>query len=621
MQSIPVYRFLTTRLFIFFSLILLLKSALAWFVVFDDGPSWTVTVTELPFVWAVFCLIEIFASRRKVLYYVIANLLLTGILFAVFMYYKYYGVIATYHALQQANQVTAVSNSVFSLMDPYYLFIFLDVVVLIGMLIVKRKQLFNNYRHRDNTRLRKSVYAGVFVFSVSICLFNIVPNRASMNEHTKAEEMGILNYEAYVLLAKEKEELEPPASITQERIDRLKGISEPQQPHYKGIAKGKNVIIIQLESFQNFLMDLKIDGQEVTPYMNRLAKDNVYFNHFFQNVGQGNTSDAEYVVNTSFYIPRSGAATMSYAYKSLPSLPKLLKSAGYNTATFHTNVVEFWNRGELYKALGFDKYYDKEFFGEQDKVFFGASDEVLYDKTIDKLVEMKQQGKPFYAQVISMTAHHPFTIPDEKDKIKLPERYADTLVGDYIRSQSYADYTLGKFIDKLKASGIWDESVVLIYGDHLGLPIYSLDSHEKELMREIYGREYGYTDMIHIPLVVAAPGLAHGQVLPQTGGQVDILPTVANLTGVSAAGQLHFGQDLFNQTHNLIPQRYYLPSGSFIRDDALFIPGSGYSDGTIYPLAGGTLSSSPSISEEAYNRALQLLHLSDSYVSQLPDHS
>src|SRR5690606_19350781 len=99
--------------------------------------------------------------------------------------------------------------------------------------------------------------------------------------------------------------------------------------------------------------------------------------------GQGNTSDAEFVVNTSYYIPPRGAAAQVYAGKSLPSLPKLLQAQGYDTATFHTNVVEFWNRGEMYKALGFNRYYDQEFFGEEDTIFFGASDEVLYRMTAE----------------------------------------------------------------------------------------------------------------------------------------------------------------------------------------------------------------------------------------------
>lgn len=571
-------------------------------------------LTEIPFVWALFCLIEWFASKRKLLYYLIVNLLLTAIFFAAIMYYKYYGVIVTYHALEQVNQVTAVKNSVWSLMHPYYLLIFIDIIVFSIVLFRKRTPKPDNAQRPR----RKALVMSLFALSVVVCFVNIMPNRASMNEIKKAEDMGILNYEAYTIFAKDEKELVDPDEITRAEIERLKQTRALEQANYTAAAEGKNLIIIQMESFQNFLINLEVDGQEITPNMNRLMNDNFYFPNFYQQVGQGNTSDAEFVVNTSFYIPPRGAASGVYAGKQLPSLPKLLKEKGYNSATFHTNVVEFWNRAEMYQALGFDAYYDEKFFGEEDSIFFGASDEVLYDKSADELISMHESGEPFYAQIISMTAHHPFTIPEEKHRMTLPERFEKTFVGDYIRSQNYADYALGEFIDRLKESGVWEDSLVVIYGDHLGLPIYSLTRHDKQLMEEIYGREYSYTDMINIPLAIIAEDVSYPAVFEQIGGQVDILPTVANLLGVAMDERIYFGQDIVNQTYNLLPQRYYLPSGSLLSDDALLIPGTGYEDGTEYPLAGEG-GNGGSISEEEYNRALELLNLSDSYVSQLPD--
>ncbi|WP_409341148.1 LTA synthase family protein [Paenibacillus sp. MBLB4367] len=616
MSLLQKSKVLSKKPFILFSLILLLKSYLAWLVVFDNKISIMPLLTEIPFAWLLFCLIEWFASKRKLTYYLSVNLLLTAVFFAVIMYYKYYGVIVTYHALQQVNQVTAVSNSVFSLMDPYFLFIFIDILVFGYVLMRKKKAATWKTTFSTKTQRRGWVTA-MFVVSLVLCLMNVLPNRASMNEIVKAGEMGILNYEAYTIFANKKQELVDSKEITQEAVQQLKGTQNPADPSYWKAAAGKNIIVIQLESFQNFLIGLKIDGQEITPNMNRLAQENFYFPNFYQQVGQGNTSDAEFVVNTSFYIPPIGAATQTYADKSLLSLPKLMKQNGYTSATFHTNVVEFWNRGELYSALGFDHYYDQSFFGQEDSVFFGPSDEMLYAKTADELEKMSKSGQPFYTQIISMSAHHPFTIPDKKYHMTLPKRYEGTFVGDYIRSQNYADYALGQFIDSLKQKGIWDNSLIVLYGDHLGLPIYSLDRNDKALMEEIYGREYGYSDMINIPLIISSPGVTHQAKFDQIGGQVDILPTIANLTGVSMSEQLHFGQDLLNQTYNLLPQRYYLPTGSFMSDKALFLPGRGFEDGTNYPVAGNG-GSGQGATEEEYQRALQLLHLSDSYIQQLP---
>lgn len=605
--------------FVFFSVIMILKIYLVWTAIFDGVPAWGPLLKEIPFIWVLFCLIEWFSSKRKIGLYLTVNLIVTAIFFAAIMYHKYYGVMVTYHALEQVNQVTAVKNSVFSLLAPYYLLIFLDIVV-IGFWLFRKKRAEKLKAFFNMKKASTGVITGIFALSLLLCIFNIWPNRASMNEIKQAEQMGILNYETYTIFSStKKEELVSKNQISQAKIDDLKGISAPAKPKYFGAAKGKNLIIIQMESFQNFLIDLKIDGQEVTPNMNKLVKENTYFKHFYQMVGQGNTSDAEFVVNTSFYIPYNEAATQNYPDKDLPSLPKLMRDQGYDTATFHTNVVDFWNRGELYAAIGFNRYYDQKWFGTEDTVFFGPSDEVLYKKTAEELDRMQQAGQPFYSQVISMTAHHPFTTPHEKDKIQLPERYQDNMVGDYLRAQSYADYALGQFIQDLKQKGIWDNSVVVIYGDHLGLPMYSLDKHGLELMKEIYGRDYSYIDMINIPMLIHAPGVDTPAVMENVGGQVDILPTVANLFGVNLDNHIHFGEDILNQTsYNLLPQRYYLPSGSFLNDKALFIPGVWYDDGTKYPLAKDGVQQALT-TESEYNRALELLRLSDSYVQQLPD--
>ena len=152
----------------------------------------------------------------------------------------------------------------------------------------------------------------------------------------------------------------------------------------------------------------------------------------------------------------------------------------------------------------------------------------------------------------------------------------------------------------------------------MGLPLYSLDRHDKELMQEIYEHEYSYADMMNIPLIISGNDIASPAVLTPLGGQIDVLPTIANLVGASLDHQIHFGQDLLNQDYNLLPERYYLPTGSFMSDKALFLPGNGYEDGTHYPFVGENWNSKGA-TEAEYERALKLLHLSDSYVSQLPD--
>ena len=618
MSAILPKRLISARAMLFFSVILLLKGYLAWFVIFEKGPSWRTLLKELPFVLIVFCLIEWFAKKRKLAYYMGANLLFTVIFFSVIMYYKYYGVIATYRSLDQVSQVPAVKEGVFSLMHPQYLLIFADIVV-IGILLFRRKRMAV-WMQAASYRVKPRLVAMLFALSVGLCLMNIMPYRASMNEIVKAEEMGILNYEAYTLFARNDEKPVDPGELTQDNVNKLKGIRLPDNPQLWKAAERKNVILIQMESLQNFLLGLTIDGAEVTPVLNQLAREHFYFPNFYHQAGQGSTSDAEFVVNTSLYIPPHGAAVDVYTDKRLPSLPRLLSDAGYQTATFHTNEVHFWNRDKLYRALGFDRYYDKSYFGEEDKVFFGASDEVLYAKTAEELERMNREGRPFYAQVISMTAHYPFTIPEYKTRLTLPEHLRGNIVGDYIRAQNYADYALGRFIEDLKARGVWDDSLIVIYGDHQGLTKFLLEAEDKTLLESLTGRTYDYPDMLNVPLIIAGEGVTFPARFEQVGGQVDILPTIANLLGVSLADYLHFGQDLLNQIGtNLLPQRYFMPSGSFLNMREAFLSGSGFADGTHYPLDGDGRPGQPQATEDEFNRSLELLRLSDGYVRQLPN--
>lgn len=610
-------RTLSKRSILFFSLIMLAKSYFAWYYLFEDGPTWTTWFKEIPFVLLIFCLIEWFATKRKIAIYMVVNLLITVLFFSLIVYHNHFGIIATSQVIGQAKQVGAVKKSIFAVIHPQYMLIFLDIIIISWVMFRRKKALA--WKKSMSRRSNRKVVAALFCISFAICMMNIFPNSASMNENVQAEQMGILNYEAYNLLADDEEEQIDLSQITQSAIDQTKGITPQSNPALFGAAKGKNLIILQMESFQNFLINLSIDGQEITPNMNKLVTSSLYFPRFYQQVGQGNTSDAEFIVNTSFYVPPNGAATEMYAPKELPSLPKLLQAQGYDTATFHTNDVEFWNRGELYKALGFDRYYDKSWFGEEDTVFYGASDEVLYKKTSEELARMDQSSQPFYSHVISMSSHNPFSIPENKYKMTLPERFEGTLVGDYIRAQNYADYALGQFISELKQNGVWDNSLIVMYGDHRGLPIFSLQDEDKVLLEEILEHEYTERDLINIPLIITAPGVTTPSVKEQLGGQVDILPTVSNLLGISLDHHIHFGQDLLNQSsYNLLPQRYYLPTGSFVNNEELFLSGSGFEDGQHYTLSGDGNKPLQS-TEDEFNRALKLLQLSDSYVTQLPD--
>lgn len=599
--------------------LLSLKCYLGRMVIFGDFHAGKWLVTSVISVLALVLLVELFASKRRFFWLMLLSGILTGIIFAAIMYHKYYGVIVTYKALAQVNQVFQVHASVMDLTDPYYILIFTDVV-LMGVLYWSNRR-FRNWV-RLCPRLDRRVSAGLLAISLAVCSANVLGNTSIYNEVTKAREMGLINYEVYEIVNAFRDPKGSGIPVTAQGVQRMKQTVPlaNEDKEFWGTAKGRNVIVIQMESLQNFLIGLEVEGKEITPNLNRLLETSIYFPRIYQQVGQGNTSDAEFVLNTSLYIPPDGAASQVYADKELPGFPKILKTYGYQSMTFHTNDIKFWNRDMLYSALGIDYTYDDNFFGDEEWVAFGASDDVLYEKTLPVLLKQHESGVPFYANIISMSAHHPYHLPEDMAELELPAHYRESLAGRYLISQHYADAALGRFLDKLKQTSLWEDSLIVIYGDHMGLPMYSMEEEDFQLVKKLTGREYSYAGMLNIPLIIVLPGVVEeGRVISHVGGQVDIMPTMANLLGIPLDSAIHFGQDLINQSSNLLPERYYLPTGSFINDEVIFIPEEDFGDGTGYTLDGGQPVKPQEEWKDDFQRAMRLLEMSDAYVESLPE--
>ena len=345
---------------------------------------------------------------------------------------------------------------------------------------------------------------------------------------------------------------------------------------YFGMAEGRNLIVIQLESFQNFVIGLEYNGQEVTPNLNRLLQGNTaYFDHYYQQIGSGNTSDAEFASNNSIY-----GALMSYTYKLygkqnyFHGLPAMLKEKGYETVVFHAyENKNFWNRQTVYPNMGFDKFYGGLNNREGDGVYemkewmgWGLTDTYFYEQTLDFLDEIKE---PFYSFVISLSNHHPYMMLDHYKFIEpLPEDDG-TIVGNYLNSAAYTDYALGEFFDGLKDKGLYDNSIIAIYGDHVGLT--HSDATDAS-MRRLLGRPYDYDTLMNIPLIISVPGAAKDirQTISTAGGQLDFFPTIAYLMGFDKLDTLYLGHNLFTVKEGLVAEQTYMTKGSFFKNDIAF---------------------------------------------------
>ena len=554
---------------------------------------------------------------------VVIALVVSFTLGATMVYQRYFYEIPSFVVLEFAGQTGDVGGSIADLFRLSDLLMLPDLPIL-GWLMLSRGAI--EPRKLDDLPIVGVIAAGMVGAVLLWTGMQAVATAPGLpNSGALARTHGIFAYEAGSLFRQSGAAQEPvllPAADVVARIAELKGAAPTGRATDVafGAAAGSNLIIIQAEALQTMLIGAELDGVEITPNLNALVKESWYFPLTFSQLGGGNTSDVEFTSNTSLYAPAERAASVVWEDRVVPSLPRLLAGEGYTSMTFHTNDAGFWNRRNLYAALGFDTYYDRSFFGKSDRIAFGASDEVLYAKTLDVLLEQRDRGVPFYADIITMSAHHPFTeIPAEKNPVPFTTAYPDARLGDYATAQEYADRALGGFIAELKRTGLWDESVIIIFGDHAGLTGVGTDTDDTKALRDFLGHDYNLVDRLGVPLIIHLPGQTESVTSAAPAGQLDIMPTALDVLGIKASGTPMFGRSLFAGGPTFVGHRRAVPAGSYVSEDAFVRPGDEPGTGTALQLA-APFSVNPATPEQIAGLAtmVELVQLSDGYANGLP---
>ena len=321
---------------------------------------------------------------------------------------------------------------------------------------------------------------------------------------------------------------------------------------YEGVAKGKNIFVIHLESLQQFMIDYKQDGQEVMPNLNKLyhANDTLAFDNFFHQVGQGKTADAEMMLENSLYgLPEGSAMVTDGTTNTFQSAPALLhQKLGYTTASFHGDVPSFWNRDNAYKSFGYQYFFSKEYYPKTKDydAGYGMKDKIFMKESAHYIEQLPQ---PFYAKLITVTNHYPYIL-DKQNKDIQPWNTGDDTVDPYVQTARYLDESLGEFLDYLDKSGLRQNSVLILYGDHYGIS----NNHQPAIAQILHKKKVTNYDLAmfqKVPFMINMPGLKGG--IDHTyGGEIDVLPTIEDLLGISSKNYIQFGQDLLSPERNQI---------------------------------------------------------------------
>jgi lipoteichoic acid synthase len=377
-------------------------------------------------------------------------------------------------------------------------------------------------------------------------------------------------------------------------------------PAYFGAGKGMNVIYLHLESIQEFLIDYQLNGEEVTPFLNSLTRDanTLYFDNFFHQTAQGKTADAEFLLENSLYGLPQGSAFTTKGLNTYQAAPAILGQQGYTSAVFHGNSGTFWNRNEIYKSFGYNKWFDSNFYDmkTEDLADYGLKDKPFYAQSVSLLETLPQ---PFYTKFITVSNHYPYPIAEE-DATIAPHTTGDKSVDSYFQTARYADEALAQFFDYLQQSGLLDKSIIIMYGDH-----YGISQNHNKAMSQVLGKEVTHFDsaagLQRVPLFIRVPGIKGG-VNHSYGGQIDVLPTLLHLLGTDTKDFVQFGTDLLSEGHDdVVPFR----NGDFVSPTISAVSGKFYDSTTGLELAIDRLAEAEKLQESVENK----LALSDKVVN------
>ncbi|MFT8317908.1 MAG: LTA synthase family protein [Sporolactobacillus sp.] len=498
----------------------------------------------------------IFKGRLQFSVLILMNLVLSFWLYANIVYYRFFSDFITFSTMTESGgNAGDLGGSVVALMKPADILFFLDTLIL---LVLGLTRLVRPSLERWNVRSIFTVFvSAIMIFIVNLSLAETDRPELLSRTFDRAyivKYLGAYNFAVYDAIQNARSNAQramADSSDINDIVNYTKSNFAPASPKYAGVGKGMNVIYVSLESLQSFAINYKMpDGTEVTPFLNSLAKGNdntVYFNNFFHQTGSGKTSDAEFMMENSLYPLSQGPVFQMKGTNTYEAAPAIMNHLGYETAAFHGNVKTFWNRDQMYKSLGYERFFDSKYYdmSAQNTKNYGMKDKPFLKESMPYVTQLKQ---PFYSKFILLSNHFPFGM-DKEDTTFKPGNYGDSVVNNYFQSANYMDQAVQQFFTDLKKAGLFDHTIIIMYGDH-----YGLSENHDPAMAKVLGKTitpFENAQLQRVPLFIHIPK-TKGGLNTTYGGDVDVRPTLMNLLGINTKDYIQFGTDLFSKRHQQI---------------------------------------------------------------------
>ncbi len=603
------------RVFLSYVIISLVSCKLLRLLTIEDGINIKAFLFDLAIILIAGSFGYLFKPKNQFKYWLILLIFTTLINTINGMYYMFFTSFASFSLLETFAQTFTVSDSVVAKLSyKTFVYLILLIIFVVHREILRKKKYYYTV---EKVEKRKKILPVVLITGIAILIISIgMLNKTDLSRLRKqwnreyiVERYGILVYQENDLLQTIKTKLD--ATFGKDRAAEEfvnyynNNTREKSNNEYTNKLENYNIIVVHLESMMNFLIGLEINGEEVTPNLNKLVNESLYFDNFYSQVSVGTSSDAEFTLNTSLLPAQSGTVAVSYYNRNYVSFEKLLNDKKYYTFSMHGNKATMWNRANLHKSLGYERFYSQDDYDIDEVIGLGLSDKSFFRQSETKLEEINNMVNSsdkydnYFGTILMLSNHTPFEDPyylegenafdvtyhtgnfdEEGNEIiynYLLDENVET-IGKYIRSAHYADEALGEFMEYVNTHDEYNKTVFVMYGDHaaqIGKSEFGYYHNYNFETGEYYTKDdENYVDYDYysnelfkkVPFLIYTKNKAiKPNKVSYPMGMIDVLPTVGNMVGIY--NKYALGHDIFEiKDDNVV----VFPNSNFLTKDVFY---------------------------------------------------
>lgn len=594
------------RLFIVYSLLCLLICITLRLVTVGGVFKFLPFITDLLFIVLFGSFGYLFKEKHRYYFYSFLLFFFAILCFVNTLYYQFYQSFVSVNLISTASMIGQVNDSLFAKIHLIqFVYLIYPIIFIVCKKFIVSSVTINDMVNSltDKKFFRILVYPCLFIIIFAISLYSIKDAKKFNNQYNReyiVKKYGLclytfndlfqsfefnetLDYDTYALAYRNY------YSCEWEKTEKVND--------YTDIFLGKNVLFIHAESIQNFLIDLKINGEYVTPNINKFSREGIYFSKFYPQISVGTSSDTEFTLLSGLLPSSNGTVFVNYYDREYPSLVDRFNELGYHTFSMHGNDREYWNRATMHNEMGYNTFYGKESYMipdilSDDYIGMGISDREFFKQSIPMLKNIKNNYNNYMGTIITLSNHSPFNDVEKYGEFDVTMEYKyelygreyttnvdyleGTTMGNYIKSSHYADKAFGEFMDSLESEGLLEDLVIVFYGDHESRIskkefnlLYNYNPSTNELLNEddpayVNVSQYYYELLRNTPLIIWSSDQEFNTEVSEVMGMYDVLPTIGNMFGFDEEYSL--GHDMFSDEENIV----VFPNGNVLTDKVYF---------------------------------------------------